>query len=78
MVVPIVPDIVTVPDLGVLPLFPALTVIATDPGPLDDVGAVEIQDRLSEDVHVQPVTVVTETEPEPPARGNADGQAPKV
>jgi len=54
-----VPETVTVPDLGVFPLLPA-AVIVTVPEPLDDVGDVEIQLALSEDVHVQPVLVVTE------------------
>ena len=78
VVFPIVPETVTVPDLGVFPPVPALTVIVTDPEPLDDAGDVEIQSTLSEDVHVQPAAVVTETEPVPPARGKAAGQALKV
>ena len=55
-----VPETVTVPDLGVFPLLPVAAVIVTVPEPLDDVGDVEIQLALSEDVHVQPVLVVTE------------------
>ena len=42
-VVPIVPETVTVPVLGVFPAVPAPTVTVTDPVPLDDVGAVVIQ-----------------------------------
>jgi len=55
-----VPETVTVTDLGVFPLLPVAAVIVTVPEPLDDVGDVEIQLALSEDVHVQPVLVVTE------------------
>lgn len=73
-----VPETVTVPDLGVFPLIPALTLIVTDPELFDDVGDVEIQPTLSVDVQVQPLPVLTETEPVPPARGNAAGQAPKA
>ena len=71
VVIPIFPRTVTVPNLGVFHLFPLFTLTVTDPVPLDDVGNVEIPFTLSDDLHVQTVAVVNETEPIPPALGNA-------